>query len=721
MKKQSPTNSSLRWWFRSRESEDELSSLSYWLLAFIAGSFGFVLLSFIWPKAVTYYTDAEYKDWIASPRPRALLAAAEGDSVFRKKLDDLIAAIEHENLGQNPNQIPLAPAVLGNPCDAKISASLGITAQPDRSFGEVSVYPACVTFTKDKSKQLSKEDQEHEDAVFRNFAAYVVTEFQKQPKQDGDSSHTERPLARAMGLSDNMAGSSFDVPWIYVASHNGSIAVFPGTTVISDPSWKTSSRPWWQETFGGQLHLASDGPGQIGDRLTVTYLDVLTNTPILVRTYLRKFHSGEFVAAIDLYHRDDQPLRALSVLGVDLTKPPWQLRFGIALAASLVVFTLVRWTASAPQQKFVFELHRSVYGDVTAEKILDLLDEEATKSVTGWKLIFGREGLGTISKESEHERRDADSGNMRLSISDNVRGFEKWLVSHQSYRSWRLLWRFASVSKRRLGEVELTYGGAILPKSEWRPGSFRKDLFLKRDEKYYENRLLEVLRENADACKDRLEVPSTKEELENFATVAEIPEWVRVAIGEPQQLSAIRQRRAYLSMDDAKLGEIYDRASNVRAVILLSYFERLFHRHQADFLIKGKTITRLVCFPDETTQLNIGEGSHERYDELQSSSRTLRRVNSTIDEADSPKPPYDFAIIETGPSDDKWVIVTRSVSETRLIERESSREGPTTYRADCYISWRPSDVKFYDAKFAELNGKSIAMPPTVAQTHRQRA
>ena len=80
-------------------------------------------------------------------------------------------------------------------------------------------------------------------------------------------------------------------------------------------------------------------------------------------------------------------------------------------------------------------------------------------------------------------------------------------------------------------------------------------------------------------------------------------------IAEPQQLSAIRQRRAYLSLDDTKLSEIYERANAIRAVILVSYFERLFHRHQTKFLSKGKTINRLVCFQDENAKLDISEDS----------------------------------------------------------------------------------------------------------------
>jgi len=718
MKRRSATSSPIRWWFRSRDSDDA-SALSYWLLSVLGGLLCFVVLSLVWPRTVAYYTDAEYKDWIAAARPRALLSAAQDDSPFKKKLDDLIAAIEHDNPGQDPNNAPLQPAAPGNPCGGTGSPTAGTASGRATSFGEVIVYPSCVTFARDKNKKLSPDEEKKEDTVFRNFAAYIVREFDKQHQGESDSNHTERTMAKTMGLSGGTTNSSFDVPWIYVANRNGSIAVYPGTTVISDPSWKASSRPWWQETFGGQLHLGSDGPGQIGDRLTVTYLDVLTNTPILVRTYLRKFDAGEYVAAIDLYHREDQPLSALTILGVDLTKPPWELRFGIALGISLLVFGLVRWSAPAAHQKFVFELARSLYGNVTAENIIDTLKEDSAKASTKrtWKVVFGKHG--DMSKESERLQQRADSMKTRFLTSDSVRGFERWVVSHQIYRSWRFLWRFGSVAERHVGEIELTYGSEILPETRW--SLFDKNVFLKRDESYYESRLLEVLRQNGDAGNGRLEAPATKDELETFATVSRIPDWVQAAIAEPQQLSAIRQRRAYVNLDDGRLSEIYERADSIKAVILVSYFERLFHRHQTKFLSKGKTVSRLVCFQDENAELDISEDSRADYDELRTASRTLKRVNAAMDKDDSPQPPYDFAIIESGPApEDIWLIVTRFVWEAKLIDRESSREGPVGYRTDCYISWRPSDVKFYEAKFSELNSKSIPMPPITNQGHRHK-
>lgn len=234
----------------------------------------------------------------------------------------------------------------------------------------------------------------------------------------------------------------------------------------------------------------------------------------------------------------------------------------------------------------------------------------------------------------------------------------------------------------------------------------------KTDEEYYEKRLLEVLQQNADAANKKLETPSAREELETFVTASEIPEWVRTAVAEPQQLSAVRQRRAYLSFDDVKLGEFYEKAHTVKAVILLSYFEHLFHRHQTDFLLKGRTINRLVCFPNQDAKLRISPDAHPRYDELRTSSRTLKRVDLPIDRDDSPKPIYDFAIVETGPREnDKWLIVTHAVSESKLVDRDSSKEGPATFRVDGYISWRPSDISFYDAVFADLNANSKSMSP----------
>jgi hypothetical protein len=700
MARKSGPKNPLRWLFVLRES-DELTSVTYYLFAVAGGLIGFVVLSILWPRAMRYYTDAEYKDWIISAHPSALASAGEGDSPFKRGLDDLLSAIEHGN-PTAATSAPIAEAASirkgGPPCEADRVAA---TVDRPQSFGEVPVYPNCVSVALEHGSAVTKEEMDREKIVFDNFASYVVSEFGKHSK-GADAGHIEQSLASTIGLSDSVTGASFDVPWIYVANKSGSIAVFPGTTVIADPSWKASSRPWWQETFGGQLHLASDVLWHPGDRLTVTYLDVLTNTPTHVRTYLRKFDSGQFVVAIDLYHRDVQPLRSLALLGIDITKPSWRLVLGVALVISFLLCFLVRWISPAAQQKFVLVRARSIYGNVTGERLIDFLKEEESTITNSWETALGKYAVRTVKEE--RKKRIDDLSQSKASTSVLCRGFEEWLVSYQTYRSWRLIWRFASIATRYVGVIELTYGSAVLPKTEWL--IFDKQVFLKTDEDYFKNRLLEVLQQNADSSEESLETPAAREDLESFAINAEIPDYVLTAVVEPQKLSAVRQRRAYLSLDDSKLAELYDRASNVKAVILLSYFERLFLRHQTNFLSKGKQIIRLVLFPNEDAVLKINEDSRAVYEELRSSSRTLKRVNATLNE--SPKPVYDFAIIETGPRpDDRLLIVTTEVSESRFIDRESPRESPAVYRVDCYVSWRPSDLRFYEAIFDDLSNNAI--------------
>jgi len=687
----------LRWLFVERES-NELTALTYSVFGVVVGLLIFAMLSVMWPRAMKLYTDAQYKDWITQPHPDILSEAGKDDSPFRKALDDLASRVDQVTPGAT-GIAPLADAASigagGTPCDQDRAAG-----STKRSYGEVVVFPSCVSYSFDSDAK--KEQRVNEKAVFESFSRYIVGEYAKHLHDgDLDPNHIERTLARVIGLSAEGKGTSFDVPWVYVASNTGSIAVFPGTTVIAEPDWKTSSRPWWQQTFQGQTHLGSEIPWHPGDRLTVTYLDVLTNTPTYVRTYLRKSNSQAFVIAVDLSPKLDEPLRPMTILGADLIRPTWQLLLGIGLVFSLLLFIVIRWISPAAQETFVLERRRSIYGNVTRERLLSFLSDDESNRATGIEGRLGKYVVATIKEE--RKRRVEELNRTKAGTSILCRGFEEWTVIYQRYRSWRLLWRFAHISRSAVGITELTYGGAVLPKAEWL--FFNKQLFLKSDEDYYKWKLLEVLQLNADSCDESLDLPAKREQLESFAVSGKVPDYVLSAIVEPQKLSAVRQRRAYLTLDDSKLTELYNGATNVSAVILYSYFGRLFETQHTAFLSKGRQIMRLVLFPSEDIVFSLGNQNREEYRELQTSSRTLKRVNATLNEG---RPVYDFAIIEIGSRpDDKLLIVTTDVSEAKFIDRVLPREGATVYRVDCYLSWRPSDLRFYESIFDELSSKAV--------------
>ena len=704
----------IRWWFRSRSS-GKLNTLTYWLLALTGACGMYLVVTVIATTGVSYYHRLGESDWLESRLPSAL-SATDTKSSFVDQLRPLVDRVQNSDQGQAVTTVPLYDAKLlqGNSGTCDPSGPLFADGKPDRAAsmfgeGEIEVYPTCTTFSPAPNDQLS----DTEKAVFRNFAVYAALAFKNHKGMPEEITHTERRLARVVGLGDAVAPASFDVPWIYIASRTGAIAVFPGTTVISDARWETKSRPWFMATFSGESQLASKGLRE-GDLLTVTYLDILAKTPTLVRTYLCKFSvlqpkPEEFVIGIDLHRRAFENPSGGSLLSAD--QAPWSrtAKGLLALALSATFFAMVFWTSATTGSNFVFRrLDGAIYGMVDVKETASSGSEDQSGSEEEVEFKAGDRLTGAFKKSHEHKvalRVDSSAEKSR----SMRRGIERWAVSQDRRTSWRLFWlQFESVGRTPIGQIELTYTSAILPDAHW--NYFDDQAFSDAESERHELRLPFILQRNADCCDGKhFEVADTDLETPTVLHGAGIPETVRAVVNS-QELLAVRQRRAYVTLDSTRLDELYSK-SDVRAVILLSYFERLLRHGQIDFLLRGRTIHRLVSFPDQAAKLDLGGTSQGTYENLINSyspvsSRVLKRVDASIDvEGTEPQPIYDFAILN-----DQLLVVTHYVSETSVIDVASGKETKPRYRVDGYLSWRKSDIEFYRELFEALSKKSATMP-----------
>jgi hypothetical protein len=697
-----------RWWFHSRPA-GKLNSLSYWLLALIPALFIYLLLTFVLPRTANYFSklqgDSEYSDWISSRLPNALPpASGNSDSPFVEALTKLVASMRY---GNEVSDAPLyrADAIgqKGKPCVKgahEVSSMFGA--------GEIQVYATCATFTPDTAKKLS----DSEVIVFKNFAAYMTEAFARAEKDHNEPLNTERTLARAMGLT-NTGNASFEVPWIYVASHqSGAIAVFPGTTVIKGPTWETKSRPWYLAAFSNESQLASKGLRD-SDLLTVTYLDVLAKKPILVRTYLYRFDTpqpkpGEFVVGIDLKRPDGGSLRRVTLWGADLGALPLTTRLIAALGFSVIFLAMVRWTSANHNRIFVFErLPESKYGMVGLKRTTQLHGHKLTSLESKVEVAVGQYATASAAAKSEQ----SEGVDVETSVEESLglsRGVEWWRVSHDRRASWRLFWlRFESVTRADVGQIQVIYSKAILPQTDWT--SFNDRVFSEPEANRHRERLPVILKQNADSWDGGyFEISDISAHAPSWPYVDRIPEWVRSVV-RAEEVFAVRQGRAYVTLSSTRLDDLYSKA-DVKAVILASYFERLLKHGQVDFLLRGRTIYRLVSFPHVDARLKLTETSDATYDSLLNSyspirSRTLARVDGPIDvEGIAPQPVYDFAIL-----DDKMLVVTHTVMEASVIDVASGREEKPTYRVEGYISWRKSDLEFYCELFEDLAKRSTPL------------
>jgi hypothetical protein len=703
-----PSSTRIHWWFRSRSS-GRLNSLSYWLLALIAASVVYALLTLITTTGVAYYHRLGESDWLESRLPNSLTANGVR-STFIGQLRPLVDKVQYGDQGQNADNSPLFEAKKVQRselhCDPAGALFNGRSDRAASMFdkGEIQVFPTCVTFAPGPSGQLSPAERE----VFQNFAVYATSSFRDFKGSADEITHTERRLARVVGLGDAVNVAPFDVPWLYVASEDGAIAVFPGTTVIAEDRWQTNSRPWFMAAFKGETELAYNGVRD-SDLLTATYLDILAKTPTLVRTYLCKFsitkpQPQQFVIGIDLHRR---ALESMDGLRSTVSSAPWlhTWRVMLALALSALFFAMVRWASTVSNRNFVFRrMDGSIYGMVDVKDTTSFGTDNRRTSSRKFELSGGKHAEVTF-EESKEQNQSLRVENFAEKSRIMRRGIEHWIVSQDIRTTWHLFrLRFESVAKTRVGQIELTYTSAILPDAHWH--DIDEQAFSDSDTKRNEARLPFVLQRNADCCDGKsFEVPQSSIDGAVSLHASGIPETVRTVVNS-QELLAVRQRRAYVTLDGARLDELYSK-SDVKAVIQLSYFERLLRHGQIDFLLRGKTIHRLVSFPDQATDIDLTGNARDTYNNLLASyspvsSRLVRRVNASIDvEGTEPQPVYDFALLN-----DQLLIVSHYVSESSVIDVASGKEAKPQYRVDGYVSWRKSDLEFYRELFEKLARES---------------
>ena len=653
--------SSFRWWFRSH-STGKLNNAAYWFLALLTALLLSATLSLGWRAAGRLQQDFALSDWFG-PHAQDELASNSHFVEFLRTLNYKVGVRKDD---VNPSESPLYPAADIQDNASKCSKAGSMFDKPD-----VKVFTDCVSYAfSNPNKQLSVEER----FVFENFAAYVVSQFKDNSVSGEGSKNVQRHLASVLGLSEDAENrDDFDVPWIYVASPNGAVAVFPANALIAR-RYDPGSRPWWQAVFGAEPQLAIPVSGT-DSLLTVPYLDVLLSKPILVRTYISKLDvyfrelntTQPFIVCVDLHRRDEQPDNELTVLGHRLPATPWKFTLAIASVLSLAFFGMMRWISNTSSDAFVFKRSaKSVYGIVNVKRTAQAssADQSSTKRTVVLKLFF--KILGISWEETEKTDEIDDDATRATKELGARRGLEWWRVSKIERSYWRLFGlHFESASERHLGTIELSYTHAILPAARWRSLNTEKN-FSEAEAREYEplNKILEL---NATGSGELLEIPEMTGATRLLPIPVQLPEWVK-SLADAEKLLAPSQQRAYVILTGAKLGELYDKC-DVRAVILSGYLEWLLKKSQTDFLEKGRTIRRLVSFPDATAEMDISGQPLQKYQDFLARN-ILTRVNKAMDIEGIPEPPYDFAILkaDTNPAEE-MLVVSISIGELSEINR----------------------------------------------------
>jgi hypothetical protein len=577
-----------------------------------------------------------------------------------------------------------------------------------RLFGinSIVVDPTKITYSKKENRDLT----ENELRVFNSFGVFLSEITPTRFSFKSDSLHVERFLPKLLNQEGKTDDTEFVIPWIYIASRAGAIALLPGSDVINEKEWDATARPWYRASLGYETRLAS-GPVFRDDQLTATYLDVLAKRPILVRTYLYEFSIKDenFVVGIDLHI----PFNSESLLGSenldyyefltssfkninDLTILHYVF-FGIAL---LILIGLRKVTLiQATSISFIKKEH--LYGNLNTTQVYNL-DQSRSESDT----TASRVGLNfwpfsiTRSRDISNENNIKDT--LQIIAKNSFRGFELWIVTLNVKTIWHVFWiRFENFEIRRLGQARLFYTRDVLPIAQWK--SFTQNLESIDNLGNVRARILKIISRNADFAKDNFDL--SLDSLDNIVSnVPKIPQELRGAVESPDHFFSVRQLRLYVKLTTDQLNRLYSNA-RLKAVMTSGYFEQILNEDQTEFLSTGVTINRIIVFKNEKDQLNLNDKGKESLTDLENSytgnSRSLRRANGVMDD-NSLIPVYDFAVLN-----DVYVFVAHFISQSNVYDTATGKAGKVNYSIEGYLSWRYSDVAFYKDLFDQMvNGSS---------------
>lgn len=704
----------IRWWFRSRRS-DHLNSLSYWLCVLFFSALLSSISGALWQIRVTEQTrlDAElaqlrhyyqYVDWIQGEPPQALKVHKETFSRQRQALiNGVRGAVKAED--KQKDLLRFAQEVkdkgISRPDDAGSIGNSGSKVSP--------------SFTT-RSKNGGYTDAEKD--VFRNFSRIAKELYDREPDENLD--HIERSLAKALGLANEAADSDtsaphIDVPQMYVASDQGAIAVFPGTDAITGPGWRIEFRPWFIATLGGESQRLSPGLFD-ADGLTKIYPDILGQLQVRTYTYQFQYGTQQFVICIDMVYRDDGlsgttppvveakanpgPLSIASLL-------PGQFHFihYATFGLSVLFFVALRRVSTSRNSTLTFTRSRELVGKINVEDGLRMQNDELMMKENKIGIDIGKYAL-VKAKRSKQDKNNIMIHTSVEKARTDLRGCELWEISQNVSETWRLFGvRFESVRATHIGIIRLIYTSEVLPEADWR--FFNHLAFSETKAANLRTKLLKLLERNADLCEGSLSIPCQISDAPTLLSAPDVPDWVRSVVNA-KELLAVRQRRAYVRLNSEQLGELYSKA-DVKAVMTSGYFEELLNHGHVDFLLKGKTISRIIALPDETAELNLSDEAWKVLADLMSSylpasARRLRRVGAPISNQSEPSPVYDFAIL-----DDSCVIVAHFISKATGIDGASGKRTQSTYVVEGYMSWRPADIEFYRGLFSQLAGQAKAL------------
>jgi hypothetical protein len=656
------------------EERGQYSLIAY-LLVIIPVSFFFALVTDFGVKyIIDYRYSFEMADWVYNPTPRMLEGKKDE---LRNLIKEIVQKVKVERTDSLKTSFESANRIVPN-------ANWSL-------FGDPSILVN--TEKASYSKSNNKERSEVEEKIFSNFSDLMNKKAKRLDNHKGDPSHFEITLSKMLGLWNFNEDSIRNpvVPWIYIASRKEGICLYPGSAVIGEAEWQIKSRPWFKASLGGESKLSTGLRYTEGDMLTVTYLDVLAKSAILVRTYLYIFtdNGEDFVIGIDIHFPETSQGLKPSIYQFSLEEILTPTKWKVALVLMFFVFFIVlKRITETKSENLIFDRRSSGrdqrIGDEITQSITEKNENQASLNVD----------LLNMSLKNEYTRTKNKSQSKTIEITNypirDIRGIELWNIYLKKMSFWSFFGlKFEHTSQKVFGSAQLNFTREIIPEFSWIENKVFNDSLGIDIAKY--------LTQNSDVSEGFLNV-SIKEITLSFLKTPTIPVGINKYL-DGSRMFALKQCRAYVKLKSEDLKDLYNNY-HVKAVMTSSYLEQLLNANQIDFLRYGITVNRVITFRNANSNLRLNEQGisilKKLFEYYEGESRLLFKSEITI-EGGTPQPIYDYAIL-----DDKVIFVAHSVYHQSVLDFVSGKPGPISYCIEGYFSWRSHDVNWYLERFGSM-------------------
>ena len=574
----------------------------------------------------------------------------------------------------------------------------------------------------------------------RNAMHYIsekVTAFIDNENDEGLTAETNVPHCTYMLKALGLESSSFEelgISWVYIGSETGLYSIYPGNKEHRAENYDPRRRPWWSDaTAQDRSELSERIPNYSYDTNTgITplykdYSDKLGNG--LIRTVWRRIIIDNvlYIIGVDfilLGDKDDFQKTVVSRMNGDFSEKKNATLASSAMVGgilallpllSLILILVQKRTElvelllmsrrypphsqhilKCEWQEYATSDQRKIYIENNIENII--FHEKKKETAIGASVERTPLETRTIYTKSKTDIQEERTGHtvtetLQMSVKDGgtYRGVEKWTLHKREVSQGRCRLCGGNVAFsihpfNKINTIILKHGSSAVPtvkkdvgKKSLNPTNFLMNLVLKNGE-------IEEGTEFAydpEMEQEDVRLPKQVSELSDVQKIKKLN-------------TLLNQGRFRFENSVETIHRLYEK-STINATCQTWYLDHLKKHNKIEVLTCGDRIKRIIVASTEQEMKNTIRDNMKLFQDIEKQHTELAFVClDSIPELTNHRE-WDFALIDS------------EIRESSIVSVSSPGTHLDKETISGYLSWRPSDIRFYASIYEVLDTRKITL------------